>query len=211
MTRNSLRRRGLTSYGLATLLVFSLLGGSFAVPSKVSAAPVPPAVTVATTTTISLGMNHSCAIEAEDLFAPGGTLRCWGSDASGQIGNGGGDSRSPVDQGGVFDWVTVSAGGRHTCAIRSSDQLACWGRNTSGQLGRNNVSTSEAVDFSYLTDDAWMAVAAGGEHTCAIQIDRTLWCWAKRERTIRNRYYEPKEGAYPSWGGDELGRRSGGC
>jgi len=39
-----------------------------------------------------------------------------------------------------------------------------------------------------VSEDVWTRVAAGGNHTCAIREDRTLWCWG------RNRYGQLGDG-----------------
>jgi alpha-tubulin suppressor-like RCC1 family protein len=76
--------------------------------------------------------------------------------------------------------VTVAAGGSHTCAIRSTDQLACWGKNSKGQLGVGTITTQEGLNYLTVAGGAgWLTVSAGLEHTCAIRSDRTLWCWGK--------------------------------
>jgi hypothetical protein len=58
----------------------------------------------------------------------------------------------------------VSAGGVHTCAIRTDGTLTCWGNNVAGQATPPD-------------DGAYVAVSAGGWHTCAIRMDGTLQCW----------------------------------
>ena len=62
---------------------------------------------------VSVGAAHTCAIsESRRLY-------CWGSDAAGQLGDGGDntDQSTPVEVvGGRTDWGRVSAGGVSTCA-----------------------------------------------------------------------------------------------
>lgn len=84
---------------------------------------------------IALGGDHSCVING------GGNLWCWGSNASGELGNGlaptDGDHAILVSTGGVGSTV-VTAGGNHTCATINSlsgAKLYCWGGNSSGQVG----------------------------------------------------------------------------
>jgi alpha-tubulin suppressor-like RCC1 family protein len=37
--------------------------------------------------------------------------------------------------GDTADWIAVSAGQSHTCAIKIDGSLWCWGDNSKGQLG----------------------------------------------------------------------------
>ena len=72
-------------------------------------------------------------------------MSCWGRNYFGQLGNGTTiDANAPVTVVGITDAARVSAGGEHTCALRSPGGLVCWGSNTSGQLG-NGTSQSSAV------------------------------------------------------------------
>ena len=68
----------------------------------------------------------------------------------------------PLDQrlGKIKD---VSAGGRHTCGVRSDDAIVCWGSNAAGQ------SSPPAGRFK--------RVSAGDEHTCGIRVDDLVECW----------------------------------
>ena len=59
----------------------------------------------------------------------------------------------------------MSAGGDHTCGVRTNGTLACWGHNVDGQ------ATPPAGTFT------GAAVAAGGDHTCGVEDDGTLACW----------------------------------
>ncbi len=81
------------------------------------------------------------------------TLACWGDDSAGQLDG---------VPGGAFR--SLSAGGSHTCAIRTDGTLACWGDDSAGQLDE-------------VPGGAFLAVAAGGTHTCAIRDDGALACW----------------------------------
>ena len=59
---------------------------------------------------LSAGGAHVCAVLAT------GELRCWGSNARGQLGNGSTlPSRAPVAVGGFGRVVSVAAGALHTC------------------------------------------------------------------------------------------------
>ena len=67
-----------------------------------------------------------------------GTLWCWGSNSSGQLGTGvsGGQQNLPVQATTAGSNVTsVVTGLEFTCVRRIDDTLWCWGVNTAGQLG----------------------------------------------------------------------------
>ncbi len=142
-------------------------------------------------THISAGGYHNCAIH-EDEETKDRTLHCWGSNRYHQTG----DASSqliiftPQQVDANIDWVDVSAGENHTCAIRKDtaddvsdpdiNTLWCWGSNAFKQLGTPLVAEAEAspqLITTGLTTPAWLKVSAGNRHTCAIQSDNTLWCW----------------------------------
>lgn len=79
----------------------------------------------------SLDGAHTCFVPSD------GTVRCWGRNEFGQIGNGGGPGDQPVPAmvSGIATAVAVTVGRDHTCALHASGVVQCWGSNASGQLG----------------------------------------------------------------------------
>jgi alpha-tubulin suppressor-like RCC1 family protein len=123
---------------------------------------------------VSAGDYHTCAIRDD------ATLWCWGDDGHGQLGRAEGGPASPEagQVGEAADWTQVSAGGDHSCGIRADRTLWCWGANGAGQLGvapAGDVVEPVQVEADAVT--AWLAVSAGGSHTCALSASRGLWCW----------------------------------
>jgi len=81
---------------------------------------------------------------------------------------------APQDSGPV--WLAVSAGGFHTCGIRTDHSLWCWGNNGYGQLGLGDKK-KRATPTQVGTGTDWAGLVAGNAHTCATRTDHTLWCW----------------------------------
>jgi alpha-tubulin suppressor-like RCC1 family protein len=123
---------------------------------------------------VASGGMHACAILAD------GTVRCWGANTHGQLGNGSTtDSATPVAvQGLVAPATAIALGAEHSCAIVSTmgGKVQCWGGNASGQLGDGKAPvdqpTATVAQISGVT-----AVAAGGQHSCATTSLGQLACW----------------------------------
>jgi alpha-tubulin suppressor-like RCC1 family protein len=127
---------------------------------------------VTTATALAVGHTHACAALVD------GTVRCWGDNSSGQVGDDSG--LSAVDSGelvvDVAGAIGVAAGGAHSCALLSNGTVKCWGDNSLGQLGDGtNMSQPVAVPVLGLT--AAVAIDAGHSHTCAVLEDGTARCW----------------------------------
>ncbi len=125
---------------------------------------------------IGVGELHGCALEAS------GTIKCWGSNDSAQLGRGvGGVVPSlPAAVTGITTatQIIVAKDGRHSCAILNDNTAKCWGANRFGQLGDNapnQVGVSTPVAVSGLTGIQKMI--AGGTHTCALLSTQGVKCW----------------------------------
>src|SRR5438445_9399216 len=92
-----------------------------------SSACVPTAQPSQAAIVVSGGI-HSCAVLGDQ------TVRCWGSNGYGQLGNGTTtDSSVPVTVTGMTGVQVIAAGEHHTCVV-AAGAVSCWGRNDSGQL-----------------------------------------------------------------------------
>ncbi len=143
-----------------------------------------------TARSIEAGSFHQCAV-LEDT-----TLRCWGENDYGQLGNGVISSPpetpnpTPVAVVGVTGATAVSGGGFHTCAVLANGTVQCWGRDTGdpdgrggGQLGNATVdgfASPTPVQVTGITTA--IAVAAGGFHTCALLANGTVQCWGQNDQ-----------------------------
>jgi alpha-tubulin suppressor-like RCC1 family protein len=124
-------------------------------------------------TAIAVGGQHACALS-------GGAVKCWGLNASGQIGNNStADAHSPTSVSGLpAGIVSIAAGSQHTCAVSGVGALYCWGLNTNGQVG-NNSTTNRLVATAVpggATDIA--AIELGRTHSCLVMTPSQLTkCW----------------------------------
>jgi alpha-tubulin suppressor-like RCC1 family protein len=121
---------------------------------------------------IALGGSHTCA-----LWGSGSSVRCWGENASGQLGNGTTQSSSdPVAVSGLSTATALASGRAHSCARLADGTVGCWGDNVHGQLGDGTTESSPVpVAVSGIANAT--GVAAGGGHSCARLADATVRCW----------------------------------
>ncbi len=134
---------------------------------------------------VAAGTFSTCAL------LDGGSLRCWGYGAVGQLGYGNGntigDNETPASAGDMSigeDVLQVSVGGRHACAVVGIGLVRCWGEAESGQLGYGNttdIGDNEAVSLAGIVDIGALAseVVAGENHTCALLDDGAVRCWGR--------------------------------
>ena len=76
---------------------------------------------------------------------------------------------------------SLAAGDAHTCVVRN-ETVWCTGANAQGQLGNETFARSTAFAASRITEAR--SVAAGGNTTCAVRIDTTLWCWGTIDSSL---------------------------
>ena len=78
---------------------------------------------ISNVTAISAGEEHMCSL------ITGGTVKCWGRNHHGQLGNGNNTSSStPVTVSNISTATVISSGDDHTCAILSENSIPCWGK-----------------------------------------------------------------------------------
>lgn len=135
---------------------------------------------------IATGADHTCAALAD------GTVRCWGANHSGQLGDDTGvDSVRPVVVEGLDDVESLSAGSGFTCALRRSGRASCWGLNSLGQLGDGGrKDRSTPVDVTGVDD--LTAMDSHTAMTCAIRDDGSVWCWGADTSTRPDRTTGPR-------------------
>lgn len=80
----------------------------------------------------------------------------------------------PTAPGG-YQAPTLSATGFHTCYLSEAGAY-CWGVNASGQAGDGTLARRD-TPVRVVTDVRFRIIAAGWFHTCALDLDGTVWCW----------------------------------
>ena len=122
---------------------------------------------------LAAGEYHACAIRN------GGGLKCWGSNGSGELGDGTTFDRPvPVDVLGLNVGVIDAALGRgFTCAVTSAGAVFCWGQNASGQLGDGTQSSKRVPAPVIGLSGGVVRVVAGEEHACALLTGGEVRCW----------------------------------
>lgn len=129
---------------------------------------------------VSASGSHTCAL------LPDSTVRCWGYNEYGQLGNGTTiDSAAPVGVAGITSAVTVSSGHHHTCALLADGTVRCWGRNEFGELGDGSACWTPPcgtpLPVTVIEISNAVAVSAGAYHTCALLADGEVRCWGFNE------------------------------
>lgn len=120
---------------------------------------------------VTSGEEHVCVLVAD------GSVRCWGQNNDGQLGDGTqGIERLMPTAGPVGPYDDIEAGDYHTCARRLDGTIDCWGRGTLGQLGDGLAATSPTPVRVTGIDDA-RALALGADHSCALRSGSVATCW----------------------------------
>ncbi|MEX1253234.1 MAG: flexitail domain-containing putative surface protein [Dehalococcoidia bacterium] len=149
--------------------------------SNFECSTVPIDLTTGALSGFAVGDDHTCAITALD-----GSLRCWGGNAFGQLGNGTTNNVSgpgPVSPPLNQNVAMVSAGRIHTCAVTDAGAVFCWGSDVNEQIGAVAPDTCASTPCA-MTPVAVVGLASGytqvsaaSRSTCALNTGADIKCW----------------------------------
>jgi uncharacterized repeat protein (TIGR01451 family) len=133
-------------------------------------------IALAAATLLTLALLVAPAVPAGAAVT---TAQAWGSNGYGELGDGttGQPRPTPGAVSGLSSPTDVSAGYRHSLALRSDGAVAAWGDNTSGKLGHGSDAQFEStpVTVSGLADA--IAISAGDHHNLALRAGGTVVSW----------------------------------
>ena len=114
---------------------------------------------------LSQGTFIGRSLQGDEQFTCGYLINDGGPDCSPRSGPGGGPRGNAYGQAnppeGTF--TAISAGGTHTCGIRTNGTATCWGNNSDGQAAAPGGT--------------FTAISAGRRRTCGVRPDGTATCW----------------------------------
>ena len=126
---------------------------------------------------ISAGSGFTCALLAD------GSVRCWGKDGFGELGDGATTTGGSTVPGGAVALGqgarAITAGADFACALLNDASVRCWGHDDFGQLGDGAITSSinYAPVGSVALGEGAIAITAGAYHACALLADTSVRCW----------------------------------
>ena len=136
------------------------------------------------------GQSTSTTASFSCLQSSEGVLYCWGSNTSGQLGNGSTNQQTTPSRVSNLGPVTAAClGGEHACALDNEGLISCWGSAAQGQLGVDGltgiITTPTSIAPAAFSGTP-TALACGFDYTCALVANpgssrNDVYCWGDDE------------------------------
>lgn len=140
---------------------------------------------------VAVALHHGCALRGTKIY-------CWGSGNHGQLGLGDygtgttlignnalitptprrlTDVGNPMADFSSVDFLAITTGTYHSCALTLTEQLICWGFAGNGRLadGKTGIEPFDGDSPSYAAPVQGMA--PGREHLCLHTNSDTIFCF----------------------------------
>ncbi len=123
------------------------------------------------------GGPQSCGIRTD------GVAMCWGSNTTGQIGDGTTTDRmTPTVVSGGHTWIDITTGNGAACGLRPDGSAMCWGSDGAGRLG-NGAAGASSVPTPVDGGLVFTEIDGGfSGHFCAVTDDGAGYCWGSNFR-----------------------------
>lgn len=116
---------------------------------------------------------------------------CWGSNNSGQLGNGtftAAPNPAPVAVQGGHLFSSITPGGDHSCGVAVGGAAWCWGDDQLGELGMGRPGSGTQVTPQAVVPPVTGAVTfatlfASFWQTCGVTVPAGVYCWGWRTPT----------------------------
>ena len=129
---------------------------------------------------VHAGNAHTCAL------GHNGKAYCWGDGGFGRLTQSTEDQHHPVivkksDSQDLTNLQQLVAGWKHSCALRTNNEVYCWGDNSNGRLGNKSENLQELYPTSVKKGE-WALkgvtqISSYGSHSCALHNDGKISCW----------------------------------
>ncbi|MER5931820.1 sialidase [Streptomyces sp. NPDC002054] len=108
------------------------------------------------------------------------TVKSWGHNSSGQLGNGGNTNQTvPTTVPRLTNIKSIAAGGKHGLALDTSGQVYSWGDNAYGQLGNNRTGDSRTVPDRVQGMPKVKQISAGCDFSLALLENGKVYAWGR--------------------------------
>ncbi|MGW8351989.1 RCC1-like domain-containing protein [Streptomyces wedmorensis] len=108
------------------------------------------------------------------------TVKSWGHNSSGQLGNGGNTNQTvPTTVPRLTNIKDIAAGGKHALALDTGGQVYSWGDNAYGQLGNNRTGDSRTVPDRVQGMPKVKQISAGCDFSLALLENGKVYAWGR--------------------------------